>query len=251
MKVVVIGGAGLVGSKTVAILRQRGHEVIAASPRRGVDTVTGNGLDGALVGARVVIDVSNAPTNVPAAAMEFFETSSRNLLGAAVRAGVCHYIALSIVGADRVPDQGYFRAKVAQERLIEASGIAYSIVRSTQFLEFIGRIIESSMDGDVVRLAPGLFQPIAADDVAAAVVDVALGYPLNGIEEIAGPERAPFDEIVTRFLRTIGDARTVVTDSEATYFGGRLEEGSLVPMGEANLGHLHLDEWLLRSEASV
>jgi len=248
MKIVVVGGTGLIGSKVAVILRRRGHEIVAASPRRGVNTVTGDGLNEALAGARVVVDLSNAPSHAPDVAAEFFGTSSRNLLAAASVAGVRHYVALSIVGTDRVPGQGYFRAKVAQERLIEASGIPYTIVRSTQFHEFVGRIIEASMEGDVVKLAPSLFQPIAADDVAAAIADVALASPRNGIEEIAGPERAPFRDFATRFLKAIGDKRKVVTDSGARYFGGELEEKSLVPLGNAHLGNLRLDEWLLRSE---
>jgi uncharacterized protein YbjT (DUF2867 family) len=251
MKIVVMGGTGLVGSKVVVILRQRGHEIVAASPRRGVNTLTGDGLSDVLAGAQVVIDLTNAPSNAPNVAAEFFDTSSRNLLAASAAAGVGHYVVLSIVGTDRVPSQGYFRAKVAQERLIEASGVPYTIVRATQFFEFVGRIIEASMEGDVVKLAPTLFQPIAADDVAEAITDVALAHPRNGIEEIAGPERASFGDIVSRFLKAIGDTRQVVTDPEARYFGGKLEEKSLVPLGNAHLGNLHLDEWLLRSETCV
>lgn len=249
MKIVVIGGTGLVGSKVVASLRRRGHEIVAASPRSGVNSITGDGLSEVLAGSQVLIDLSNAPSNEPSMAADFFNTSSRNLLAAAAAVGVRHYIVLSIVGTDRVSGQGYFCAKVAQEKLIEASGVPYTIVRSTQFLEFVGRIIESSMEGDVVKLAPSLFQPIAADDVAAAIANVALADPRNGIEEIAGPERAPFGNIVARFLKAIGDTREVVTDADARYFGGRLEEESLVPLGDARLGTLHMDEWLRRSEA--
>jgi uncharacterized protein YbjT (DUF2867 family) len=248
MKIVVMGGTGLVGSKVVTMLRQRCHHVVAASRRRGVDTLTGEGLNDVLAGAQVVIDLTNASSNVPNMAAEFFGTSSRNLLAAAAAADVCHYIALSIIGADRVPGQAYFRAKVAQERLIEASGVPYTIIRSTQFYEFVGRIIEASVEGDVVKLAPSLFQPIAADDVATAIADVALSSPRNGIEEIAGPERAPFGDIVTRFLNSIGDTRKVVMDTEARYFGGKLEQTSLIPLGSARIGKLHLDEWLFRSE---
>jgi uncharacterized protein YbjT (DUF2867 family) len=247
MKIVVIGGTGLIGSKTVAILRQGGHEVVAASRKGGVDTVTGEGLKEAMAGAQAVIDLSNAPSSDRQVVLEFFETSGRNLLAAEAAASVRHHVALSIVGTDRVPDQGYFRAKVAQEKLIEASGIPYTIIRSTQFLEFIGGIADASTDGNVVRLAPSLFQPIAADDVAAVVAEVALANPRNGIAEIAGPERAPFNEIVARYLKAIGDQRKVVKDSDARYFGGRLEETSLVPLGEARLGHLNLEEWLRRS----
>jgi uncharacterized protein YbjT (DUF2867 family) len=247
MKIVVIGGTGLIGSKTVAILRQGGHEVVAASRKGGVDTVTGEGLKEAMAGAQAVIDLSNAPSFDRQVVLEFFETSGRNLLAAEAAASVRHHVALSIVGTDRVPDQGYFRAKVAQEKLIEASGIPYTIIRSTQFLESIGGIADASTDGNVVRLAPSLFQPIAADDVAAVVAEVALANPRNGIAEIAGPERAPFNEIVARYLKAIGDQRKVVKDSDARYFGGRLEETSLVPLGEARLGHLNLEEWLRRS----
>src|SRR5437773_8288164 len=190
MKIVVIGGTGLIGSKTVPILRQRGHEVVAASPNTGVNTITGEGLTEALAGTQVVIDLANSPSFEDRAVLEFFETSGRNLLAAEAAASVRHHVALSIVGIDRTPDNGYFRAKVAQEQLIEASGIPYTILRSTQFLEFLGGIAASSTDGSTVRLSPGLFQPIAADDVAATVADVALAAPRNGIVEIAGPERA-------------------------------------------------------------
>jgi uncharacterized protein YbjT (DUF2867 family) len=199
MKIVVIGGTGLIGSKTVAILRQGGHEVVAASPNSGVNTITGEGLKEAMAGAQVVIDLANSPSFEDKAVLEFFETSGRNLLAAEAAAGVRHHVALSIVGTDR-SDNGYFRAKVAQEKLIKTSGIPYTIIRSTQFLEFLGGIAASSTDGNIVRLSPGLFQPIAADDVAAIVADVALAAPRNGIIEIAGPERAPFNEIVARDL---------------------------------------------------
>ena len=248
MKVVVIGGTGLIGSKTVAILRQGGHEVVAASPKGGVNTVTEEGLKDAIAGALVVIDLSNAPSRDAKAVLEFFETSGRNLLAAEDAAGVQHHVALSIVGTDRVPDQGYYRAKVAQEKLIEASSIPYTIIRSTQFLEFLGGIADASTDGRVVRLAPGLFQPIAAEDVAAVVAEVAFANPRNGIVEIAGPERAPFNEIVTRYLKAVGDPRKVVKDPEARYFGGRLEEKSLVPLGEARLGRFNLEEGLRSSQ---
>ena len=236
MKIVVIGGTGLIGSKTVAILRQGGHEVVAASPNSGVNSITGEGLKEAMAGAQVVIDLANSPSFEDKAVLEFFETSGRNLLAAEAAAGVRHHVALSIVGTDRTPDNGYFRAKVAQEKLIETSGIPYTIIRSTQFLEFLGGIAASSADGNMVRLSPGLFQPIAADDVAAIVADVALAAPRNGIVEIAGPERAPFNEIVARYLKAVGDPREVVSDPEARYFGGRVEEHSLVPLGEARLG---------------
>jgi uncharacterized protein YbjT (DUF2867 family) len=247
MKIVVIGGTGLIGSKTVPILRQAGHEVVAASPNSGVNTITGEGLAKAVAGAGVVIDLANSPSFEDKAVLAFFQTSGRNVHAAEAAAGVRHHVALSIVGTDRTPDNGYFRAKVAQEKLIEASGIPYTIIRSTQFLEFLKGIADSSMDGDKVRVSPGLFQPIAADDVAAMVADVALAAPRNGIVEIAGPERAPFNEIVARYLKAVGDHRQVVRDPEARYFGGRVEEHSLVPLGEARLGRIGLDEWLRRS----
>jgi len=249
MKIVVIGGTGLIGSKSVAILRAGGHEVVAASPNTGVNTITGAGLKEAMAGTQVVIDLANSPSFEDKAVLEFFETSGRNLLAAEAAAGVKHHVALSIVGTDRAPDNGYFRAKVAQEKLIRASGIPYTIVRSTQFLEFLGAIAASAADGDTVRLSPGMFQPIAADDVAAFVADVAVAAPRNGIVEIAGPERAPFDALVARYLKSVGDPRKVVRDPEARYWGGRVEERSLVPLGEARLGRIGLDEWLRRAPA--
>ena len=249
MKIVIIGGTGLIGSKTAAILTQGGHEVVAAAPKTGVNTITGEGLKEAMAGAQVVIDVSNSPSFEDKAVLEFFETSGRNLLAAEAAAGIRHHVALSIVGIDRTPDNGYFRAKVAQEKRIETSGIPYTIIRATQFLEFLRAIADSSTEGGVVRLSPGLFQPIAADDVAAIVADVALAAPRRGIVEIAGPERAPFNEIVARYLTAVGDPRAVVRDPEARYWGGRVEEHSLVPLGEARLGGIGLDEWLRRSQA--
>lgn len=251
MKIVVIGGTGLIGSKVVERLKGRGHEAIAASPNSGVNTITGEGLKEAIAGAQVVIDLANSPSFEDKAVLEFFETSGRNLLAAEAAAGVRHHVALSIVGTDRTPDNGYFRAKVAQEKLIEASGIPYTIIRSTQFLEFLRGIAASSADGNEVRLSPGLFQPIAAEDVAAFVADLALAAPHRGIVEIAGPERAPFNEIVARYLKGMGDPREVVSDPEARYFGGRVEERSLVPLGEARLGRIGLDEWLRRSQAGA
>src|SRR5512133_2257352 len=250
MKIVVIGGSGLIGSKTVERLRKKGHEVMAASPNSGVNTITGEGLADALAGAQVVVDLANSPSFEDKAVLEFFETSGRNLLAAEVAAGVRHHVALSIVAIDRT-DNGYFRAKVAQEKLIVASGIPYTIIRATQFMEFLGGIADSSADGNIVRLPPVLFQPIAADDVAAIVAEVALAAPRNGIVEIAGPERAPFNEIVARYLKAVGDPRQVVRDPEARSWGGRVGEHSLVPLGEARLGRIGFDEWLRRSKAAA
>jgi uncharacterized protein YbjT (DUF2867 family) len=247
MKIVVIGGTGLIGSKAVAILRQGGHEVVAASPRTGVNSITGEGLQEAMAGTQVVIDLANAPSWEDKAVLEFFETSGRNVHAAEAAAGVRHHVAVSIVGTDRMPDNGYFRAKAAQEKLIEASGIPYTIIRATQFMEFLGGIADAGAQGSTVRLSPGLFQPIAADDVAAITADVALAAPRRGIVEIAGPERAPLYEFVARYLRAVGDPREVVGDPEARYFGGRVEERSLVPLGDARLGRIGLDEWLRRS----
>lgn len=251
MKIVVIGGTGLIGSKIVPILRKAGHEVVAASPKNGVNSITGEGLKEALAGAQVVIDLSNSPSFEDKAVLEFFETAGRNLLAAEAASGVRHHVALSIAGTDRTPENGYFRAKVAQEKLIEASGIPYTIIRATQFMEFLGAIAASGADGNVVRISPGLFQPIAADDVAFFVAGAALAPPRNGIVEIAGPERAPFNEIVGRYLQAIGDPRKVVRDPEARYFGGRVGEHSLVPLGEARLGQIGLDEWLRRARAGA
>ena len=251
MKIVVIGGTGLIGSKTVAILRRGGQDVVAASPQSGINSITGEGLKEAMAGAQVVIDLANSPSFEDKAVLEFFETSGRNLFAAEAAAGsIRHHVALSIVGTDR-SDNGYFRAKVAQEKLIEASGIPYTIIRSTQFMEFLGGIAASSADGNMIRLPPVLFQPIAADDVAANVADVALAAPRNGIVEIAGPERAPFNEIIARYLKAVGDPREVVRDPKARYWGGRVDERSLVPLGEARLGRVGLDEWLRRSRAAA
>ena len=250
MKIVVIGGTGLIGTKLVNNLRKRGHETLAASPSSGVNTITGEGLAEALAGAQVVVDLANAPSWDDKAVLEFFETSGRNLLAAEAAANVRHHVALSIVAIDRT-DNGYFRAKAAQEKLIETSGIPYTIVRSTQFLEFLGGIANSSAEGNLVRLPPVLFQPIASDDVAASVADVALAPPHNGVVEIAGPERAPFNEIVARYLKAVGDPREVVSDPDARYWGGRVDERSLVPLGEARLGRIGFDEWLRRSQAAA
>jgi uncharacterized protein YbjT (DUF2867 family) len=248
MKIVVIGGTGLIGSKVVALLRNGGYDAVAASPQNGVDTITGAGLDEAMAGAQVVVDLANSPSFEDADVLEFFSVSGRNLLLAEAKVGVQHHIALSIVGADRTPENGYFRGKIAQERLIEASGLPYTIIRSTQFMEFLGGIAAAATDGNTVRISPGQFQPIASDDVAGIVAETTLAGPRRGIVEIAGPERAPFDEIVARYLKGIGDPREVVRDPEARYFGGRVDELSLVPLGEARLGIISLARWLRRAQ---
>ena len=250
MKIVVVGGTGLIGSKVIEKLKQKGHEAIAAAPNTGVNTITGAGLKEAMAGTQVVIDLANSPSFEDKAVLEFFETSGRNLFAAETAAGVRHHVALSIVGIDR-SDNGYFRAKVAQEKLIEASSVPYTIIRATQFLEFLAGIAASGTDGNTIRLSPALFQPIAADDVAAIVAEVALAAPRGGIIEIAGPERAPLNEIVARYLKAVGDPREVVCDPEARYFGGYVEEHSLVPLGEARLGRIGLDEWRHRSRAAA
>src|SRR5947207_7416420 len=219
MKIVVIGGTGLIGSKLVVLLRQRGQEVLAASPDSGVNTLTGEGLAEALVGAQVVVDLTNSPSFEDTAVMKFFETSSRNLLAAEAAAGVRHHVALSIVGTDRLPDSGYLRAKMAQERLIKASGIPYTIVRSTQFFEFMGRTADSFSDGKTIRVPPALVQPIFSDDVVAALSEFVLNPPINATAEVAGPERFRFDELIRRVLRKNNDPRDVTTDTHARYFG--------------------------------
>ena len=248
MKIVVIGGSGLIGSRVVTLLGEAGHQALAASPRTGVNTITGEGLTDALTGADVVVDVANAPSWEPQAVLDFFHTSARNLGKAEVAAGVRHHVALSIVGCDRMPENGYFAAKVAQEEAIEAAGVPYTIVRATQFMEFIGGIADFGTDGGTVRIGEGLFQPIAAEDVAAILAQIALAAPLNGTVEIAGPDRAPFAEIVARYLKSVGDARPVVTDRDARYYGGRVEEKSLVPLADARLARISLGQWLARAQ---
>ncbi|TPJ73684.1 SDR family oxidoreductase [Mesorhizobium sp. B2-5-4] len=243
MKIVIIGGTGLIGSKTVERLRKKGHEVLAASPNSGVNTVTGEGLTVALAGAQVVIDLANSPSFEDRAVLEFFETSGRNLLAAGKTAGVKHHIALSIVGAERLPDSGYLRAKMAQEKLIRESGIPYTIVHSTQFFEFLGGIAQSATVGDTVTLPSAYFQPIASDDVADAMTEVALSAPINGTIEIAGPEPIRMSDLVARFLRAANDPRKVIGDPHARYFGTELDDNSLVPGDHPRIGAIRFEDW--------
>jgi uncharacterized protein YbjT (DUF2867 family) len=255
MKIVVIGGTGLIGTKLVNNLRQRGQEVVAASPSSGVNTLTGEGLAEALAGAQVVVDVANSPSFEDKPAMDFFETSGRNLLAAEAATGVRHHVALSVVGTDRLTGSGpgslsgYFRAKMAQENLIKASGIPFTIVHATQFFEFAKNIAQSATDGSTVRLSPVLMQPMVSDDVAAAVADVAIGEPVNGMVEIAGPDRIRQDEFVRRFLSANGDPRKVITDVHALYYGIEVNDKSLVPGDKPHLGPTHYEDWLKRSTA--
>jgi uncharacterized protein YbjT (DUF2867 family) len=244
MKIVVIGGTGLIGSKVVDNLKALGHEAVPASPRLGVDTLTGKGLPEALAGASVVVDVSNSPSFEDSAVMSFFTTSTTNLLTAEQNAGVGHHVALSIVGIDRSPDNGYFKAKIAQEKLIEQGPIPYTIVRSTQFMEFVDGIADSATTGNEVHMAPVAFQPIAAEDVARAVTDVAVAPPVNGRVEIAGPDRLRFDDVIGRKLSVRNDPRVVVSDPNAIYFGSVPSEDSLVPLNGARLGAIHYEDWL-------
>jgi uncharacterized protein YbjT (DUF2867 family) len=244
MKIVVIGGTGLIGSKLVAILRERGHEALAASPNSGVNTITGEGLDAALAGADVVVDVANSPSFADDAVMEFFTVSGRKLLAAAARAGVKHHVALSVVGTDRLAESGYFRGKIAQEKLIRESGLPYTIVHSTQFFEFLGGIAASAGQGDAISLSPAFVQPISSNDVALAMADATLGAPVNGIVEIAGPERFRLADLVQHYLSVKQDPRTVRADVHARYFGAELKEDTLVPHGQARLGAIRLDSWL-------
>jgi uncharacterized protein YbjT (DUF2867 family) len=249
MKIVVIGGTGLIGSKTIALLRRAGHEAVAAAPDTGVNTVTGEGLEAVLAGAAVVVDLANSRSFEPPAALDFFTAHEKNLLAAEARAGVRHHVVLSVVGADRSPDNGYFRAKVAQEELVKGSGIPYTVVRSTQFMEFLGSIADAGQKDGTVDIATGLFQPIAADDVAAIVAATAQAAPRNGTIEIAGPDRAPFNEIIKSYLRMMSDDRPVRGDPGAPYYGGRVEQLSLVPTGEAQLGQIKLADWVKRKLA--
>jgi uncharacterized protein YbjT (DUF2867 family) len=249
MKIVVIGGTGLIGSKLVTQLRQRGQEVLAASPDSGVNTLTGEGLPQALAGAQVVVDVANSPSFEDNAVMKFFQTAGRNLLAAEAAAGVRHHIALSIVGAERLPDSGYLRAKVAQENLIKDSKIAYTILRSTQFFEFGKRIADEATKGNTIRVPDALIQPIVSDDVVSVLAEIAMGEPVNGTVEVGGPERLRFDAFIGRVLGN-NDKREVVADPHARYFGTELAEESLVPIGKAHIGKTPFDVWNTRASAS-
>jgi len=249
MKIVVIGGTGLIGSKVVSNLRQNAHEVVAAAPNTGVNTITGEGLAEALAGTEVVIDVANSPSFADDAVMAFFKTSGRNLLAAEAEAGVRHHVALSVVGTDRVPDSGYLRAKAAQEELIKASGIPYTIVRSTQFFEFLDGIANSSTQNGEVRVSPAHVQPIASDDVATLVAKVATMVPVNGMIELAGPERVSLDDIVRRYLQAKGDPRSVAADIHARYFGAKLNDKSLTPGDNPHIGATSFDTWFRRAAA--
>jgi len=249
MKIVVIGGSGLIGSKVVDRLREAGHEVVAASPASGVNTLTGEGLDAALAGAQVVLDVANSPSFEDQAVLEFFQTSGRNLLAAEAKAGVRHHVALSVVGTDRLSESGYFRGKIAQEALIRTANIPYTIVHSTQFFEFLGSIAQSGADGNTVHLSPAFVQPIASDDVAAAVADYTLGAPRQGVVEIAGPERVRLSDLVQRYLKASNDPRTVVPDVKTRYFGALLQDDTLVPGPNPRLGKLDFDAWFALPKA--
>ena len=244
MKIVVIGGTGLIGSKLIALLVQRGHEAVAASPNTGVNTLTGEGLAEVLAGARIVVDVANSPSFEDAAVMSFFQTSGRNLLAAETAAGVRHHVALSVVGTERLQGSGYFRAKLVQEQLIEASGLPYTIVRATQFMEFLPAIAQSGVEGEAIRLPSAHLQPIAAQDVAAAMADAALGAPVNGMIEVGGPERAGMATMVERWLRASGDMRKVRPDATAPYFGVVVDDQSLTTAPGARIGATSLDAWL-------
>ena len=251
MKIVVIGGSGLIGSKLVNKLREQGHEAVAASPNSGVNTITGEGLAEALKGASVVVDVTNSPSWEDSAVMKFFETSTRNLLSYEATAGVGHHVALSVVGSERMPDSGYFRAKVAQEKLIKESSVPYSIVRATQFFEFLKGLADISMDGGKVHLAPVLFQPMAADDVASGVGRIAVGPPVNGTVEIGGPEQFRLNELVQRRLATLKDSREVIADPHARYSGAEVNDRTLVPGKNAQLGETHYETWLAQPAAKM
>ena len=251
MKIVVMGGTGLIGSKLVQELRGQGHEAVAAAPTSGVNSVTGEGLVDALHGASVVVDVTNAPSWEDAAVLKFFETSTCNLLASGEAAGVGHYIALSVVGTDRMLESGYFRAKLAQEKLIKASPIPHTIVRATQFFEFVKQIADYSTEGNQVRLPPALSQPMAADDIASALARVATGSPVNGTVEIGGPEKVGLDELARRALAALHDPREVISDPQARYYGIRVSEGTLVPGDDARLGATRFEDWLIQTTKPV
>lgn len=251
MKIVVIGGSGLIGSKLVNNLRQKGHDVVAASPNSGVNTITGEGLNEALTGADVVVDVANSPSFEEQAVLEFFQTSGRNLLAAEISAGVRHHVALSVVGTDRLPESPYMRAKMVQEKLIKESGVPYTIVHSTQFFEFLVGIAQSATAGDTVRLPPAFVQPISSDDVAAAMAEAATGAPVNGTIEIGGPEKFRLDELVGQYLSAKQDPRQVVTDAHARYFGTELNDRSLVPDDDARIYATTFDAWLGRQKMAA
>lgn len=251
MKIVVIGGTGLIGAQVVRILNEQGHEGVAASPSRGVNAVTGEGLDDALIGAEVVVDVSNPPSFDDQVSMEFFETSGRNLKAAEVKAGIQHHVALSVVGTERLQEMGYFRAKLAQEKWVESAGIPYTIVRATQFFEFVGGIASAGKDDQTVRLPPVLMQPIASEEVAETVAKFALHKPMNGIVEVAGPERIRMDELVRRFLVAQGNLIEVIADPQARYFSSSVNDQSLIPDADPLSGRMTFEEWLSRSVPSV
>lgn len=249
MKIIVIGGSGLIGTQLVDSLREGGHEVLAASPSSGVNALTGEGLAQALAGAQVVVDVANSPSFADRDVLEFFEKSSRHLFAAEAAAGVGHHVALSVVGAERLPDSGYLRAKLAQEKLVKGSGIPYTILRSTQFFEFINRIIQTSTEGDLVRLSPALFQPVASADVVAVLAELAVGSPVNGTVEVAGPELVPLDKAAVEALAASGDKRRVIADVHARYFGAELNDTSLVSVDNPRIGSINFQDWLRRSSA--
>lgn len=250
MKFLVVGGTGLIGSKVVTRLCDQNHEVVVAAPSTGIDIISGQGLDAAMVGTEVVVDLANSPSFEDQAVLEFFQTAGRNLLSAEAKAGVRHHLALSVVGTDKLSSSGYFRGKIAQERLIRESGIAYTIVHSTQFFEFLPGIIKAATDGSSVRLSPALVQPIASDDVADAVARLATQAPANGVVEIAGPEREPLAALAQRFINAVHDPLQVVSDPKALYFGAELKDDTLVPVGQAWHGALNFEEWFQRSDVA-
>ncbi|NYT85283.1 SDR family oxidoreductase [Pollutimonas harenae] len=250
MKIVVIGGTGLIGSKVVQKLKDQGHEVIAAAPATGINTITGEGLTQAMVDTAVVVDLANSPSFADKDVLEFFEASGRNILAAEIAAGVQHHVALSVVGTDRLAQSGYFRGKIAQEKLIRESGVPYTIVQSTQFFEFLGGIAQAGSSGEAVRISPAFFQPISSDDVAAAVADYAVHSPCNGIVEIAGPERVRLSDLVRRYLEATADSRRVVEDVHAPYFGAELKSDTLMPGINPRLGSVNFDAWFAQSSTS-